>query len=1159
MHEGLVESTRYLRNPLDVLAQQIVAIVAEPPQKPRANRPGRKKTSSHAPAAASRSGEPEFEEIILVDYDALYRLIASSAPFATLSRAAFDGVLDMLSGRYPSDEFAELRPRITWDRVRNTLTPRQGAKSLAILNGGTIPDRGLYGVFLSSAKEKPVRVGELDEEMVFESHTGDTFILGATTWRIDEITHDRVLVSPAPGEPGKMPFWHGDRPGRPLEFGRRIGAMVRELRGMERNAAVSRLTREHDLDPQAADNLLRFLVDQEIVTTEVPDDRTIVVERCRDELGDWRVCVLTPFGSRIHAPWAMAVSGRLLAAGHVDIETLWTDDGFVLRFPETVEPPDTGALMLDPTEATDLVLRQLGSTALFAAKFRENAARALLLPRRRAQGRAPLWQQRKRAYDLLSVASRYASFPMLLEAYRETLRDVFDMPSFLEVLRDITSRNIRVHVVDTRTPSPFAASLLFGYAANFIYDGDAPLAERRAQALTIDQNQLRDLMGDADLRELLDAAAIDEVEEQLQALVENYRAKNMDGVHDLLLRLGDLTRAELARRYVGIDVEAVVAKLIRARRVLEIQMLGEKRLIAIEDAAKFRDAFGVPLPSGLPKAFLEAVPESRLEILKRYARTHGPFTAEDAAARFGWNVQAMESGLRALVHAGRLVEGDFRPGGIHREWCDAEVLRTIRRKSLARLRKQVEPAEQQTLARMATHWHGCLHRRRGLDAVLDAVDQLQDAPLPASLIEREILPARVMGYQSSDLDTLIGAGEVVWCGVEPIGETDGRIALYLADKLSELHVPASTKTQLNQLQSNLEERQRQILDLLTTRGAIFFSALHEAVGGGFPGETLDALWSLVWAGLVTNDTFHSLRAYMARRANTRSSSRQHMQTNFRSRRTLAPSAQGRWTLVNSPGAAQPSSTIRSHAIALQLLKRHGVVTRETMGLENIVGGFSTVYGVLKALEESGRVRRGYFVAGLGGAQFALPSAIDLLRSLRLERTPDRPEMLCLAATDPANLYGSVLRWPSSTTESGPAVDDTDAPESVKEAGPRMLARAVGARIILRNGELVAYMRRNNPNLIVFLPADEPDRSHTARDLANFLAELGQQNLQAQGSARPPGMLLVTVNDVPIAEHFLNRFLLDAGFHSSPMGFNLRRVLMPPIAKEVSPAQAREVQ
>jgi ATP-dependent Lhr-like helicase len=523
----------------------------------------------------------------------------------------------------------------------------------------------------------------------------------------------------------------------------------------------------------------------------------------------------------------------------------------------------------------------------------------------------------------------------------------------------------------------------------------------------------------------------------------------------------------------------------------------------------------------------------------------------------------LQGRLRALVHSGRLVEGNFRPGGIHREWCDAEVLRAIRRKSLARLRKQVEPVEQQTLARMATHWHGCLHRRRGLDAVLDAVDQLQGAPLPASAIEREILPARVAGYQASDLDTLIGAGEVVWCGVEPIGETDGRIALYLADKLAELHTPSVAKLQTDALGSPLGEKQQQILELLLTRGAMFFGALHEAVRGGFPGETIDALWGLVWVGRVTNDTFHALRAYMARRASTRSSSRQHVQSNFRSRRTLSPSAQGRWTLVDSPGSVQISPTIRSHAVALQLLKRHGVVTRETMGLENIAGGFSAVYDVLKALEESGRVRRGYFVAGLGGAQFALPSAVDLLRSLRTDRTPEKPEMLCLAATDPANLYGSVLRWPTNSTAGAEvAIARQDAEDAVPagESNTRMLARAVGARVILRNGELVAYMRRNNTNLIVFLSPDEPDRSHTARDLANFLAELGQQDLQAQGSARPAGLLLATVNDVPIAEHFLARFLLDAGFHSSPMGFHLRRSLLVPIAHEsTGPAPSREVQ
>jgi ATP-dependent Lhr-like helicase len=1133
MHEGAVESTRYLRNPLDVVAQQIVATVAEPPWKQRA-----------APKNESkRTKEPESPPI---GRDALYRLVAGAAPFAGLSRAAFDGVLDMLSGRYPSDEFAELRPRITWDRDADTLTPRAGAKSLAILNGGTIPDRGLYGVFLSGSDDKPVRVGELDEEMVFETHPSDTFVLGASTWRVDEITHDRVLVSPAPGEPGKMPFWHGDGPGRPIEFGRRIGAMVRELQQTERNAAISRLTREHDLDPKAADNLLRFLADQELATDAVPDDRTVVVERCRDELGDWRVCVLTPFGSRVHAPWAMAVSGRLQAAGHVDIETMWTDDGFVLRFPDTAEPPDADELALDPAEASDLVLRQLGSTAMFAAKFRESAARALLLPRRRAQRRAPLWQQRKRAYDLLSVASRYASFPIALEAYREALRDVFDMPAFLELLRGIATRSIRMHVVETQTPSPFAASLLFSYAANFIYDGDAPLAERRAQALSIDQDQLRDLMGEADFRELLDRAAIEEVEERLQALAEGYRAKNLDGVHDLLLRLGDLTRQEILERSVtGFDAEAAIGRLIRVRRALELPIAGERRLIAIEDAARARDAFGIPLPPGVPKAFLEPVAQPRMEWLRRYARTHGPFTSREAASRYGWNQETVEAALRELARDGFVIEGEFLPGGIHREWCDAEALRAIRSKSLARLRKQVEPVEGRTLARMAVHWHGCVHPRKGLDAILDAVDQLQGAPIPASAIERDILPARVLGYQPGDLDTLIAAGEIVWCGVEPIGETDGRIALYLADPLSELHIsPAIGGT--GAPDDAGEEKQRRILEALDARGAMFFPAIHEAAGGGYPGETLDALWDLVWRGRVTNDAFHALRAYMRRRASTRATHRDHVQARFRSRRSFPPIAQGRWSSIEPRGSDSseptgPSATARSHALALQLLKRHGLLVRESMALENVPGSFSAVYPVLKALEEAGRIRRGYFAAGLGGAQFALPSAVDLLRSLRAEPEQESAEMVALSAVDPANLYGAVLRWPPLAGPEGEASTDGRPGAGVTV---RSLARVSGARVFLRNGALVGYMRRKNPHLTAWLPAEEPERSHVARDLAQFLAELGQQALAAEGSRHVEGLMISTVNQLTVDRHFLARFLLDAGFQPSPAGFNLRRMAVP---------------
>lgn len=1116
MHEGLVEATRYLRNPLDVLAQQMVAIVAQPPSVSRAVR---------------KRGQPAPEPQISVDE--LFDLVRSSAPFAELSRAAFEGVLDLLAGRYPSDEFAELRPRLTWDRIRNIVTPRQGSKLLAIVNGGTIPDRGLYGVFLSGSETKPVRVGELDEEMVFESRTGDTFVLGASTWRIDEITHDRVLVSPAPGEPGKMPFWHGDAAGRPLEFGRRIGALVREIRELPRNAAISRLTREHDLDPIAAENLIRFLVDQEIVTTAVPDDRTIVIERVRDELGDWRVCVLTPFGSRVHAPWAMAVTGRIRAAGGPDVETMWADDGFVLRFPDTEAAPDPGVLLPDPAEAMDLVLRQLGSSALFAAKFREASARALLLPRRRAQGRAPLWQQRKRAYDLLAVASRYPAFPMLLEAYRECMRDVFDMPAFLETLRAINSRQIRVHVTDSKVPSPFAASLLFSYVANYIYEGDAPLAERRAQALSIDQEQLRDLLGDADLRELLDPDAITEVEEQLQALTETTRARSADAVHDLLLRLGDLSREQLGRRIASPDLLDSVPRLIRARRLLEIKIAGEKRLVATEDAARYRDALGIPLPPGLPASLLAPVAAPVLELVRRFARTHGPFTLPEIVARFALDPQSVSTALHFLVQDGRIVEGGFRPGGIHREWCDAEVLRLIRKKSLARLRKEIEPVEQQMLARLETHWQGVLQRRRGLDALLDTIENLQGAPLPASLIESSILPARIGNYSPGNLDTLIAAGEVTWLGLDPIGEHDGRIALYLSDKLATLLPPQLPATADQQPPT---DREQAILSQLQRSGATFFSQLHDALGGGYPGETLDALWSLVWRGLVTNDTFHSLRAYVAKPPTSRPAKRQQNIQTFRSRRTTPPSAQGRWALVprsESPAGAQ-EQTNWSHATALQLLNRYGIVTRETVAQENLPGGFSAVYEILKSLEESGRIRRGYFVDGLGAAQFALPAAVDMLRSLRTGPLSERAEMAMLAATDPANPYGATLRWPTPVEAESP--DDSAA---------RSLTRSVGAGVVLRNGALVAYLRRNNPNVQVFLPADEPDRTNAARDLADFFFTTGQEEMRRNETSRNSGMLISAINGQPAHLHWWARFLQDAGFQAAPLGFNLRRIPLQP--------------
>jgi ATP-dependent Lhr-like helicase len=1212
MHEGHIESTRFPRNPLDVLAQQLVAIVAHPPGQTEIRAKGsavrktgkrRKATSAtklvtssasffsgdgredHDSASNSHRAEAEVPKPE-VPVDFLYDLVRSAAPFGGLTRSAFEGVLDLLSGRYPSDEFAELRPRLTWDRIRNVVTARDGAARLAILNAGTIPDRGLYGVFLAYSEGKAIRVGELDEEMVFESHPGETFILGASTWRIVDITHDRVLVTPAPGEPGKMPFWKGDGPGRPLEFGRRIGEMVRTLHALPKPAALTRLVAEHDLDPGAAENLLQFLADQEASTGVLPDDRTIVIERVRDELGDWRVCVLTPFGSRIHIPWAMAVSARIRAAGGPEVETLWGDDGFVLRFPDTDEPPDSDWFMVESAEVMQLVLRQLGTTALFAGRFREAAGRALLLPRRRADARSPLWQLRKRSYDLLSVASRYPSFPLLLEAYRECLRDVFDMPALIETLRAIEQRQLRVHVVETRKPSPFASSLLFSYVANFLYDGDAPLAERRAQALTIDQDQLREILGEADLRELLDPIAIAEVEEAAQCLTESYRARTADGIHDLCLRLGDLSHAELSRRVADPSVLESLGRLVRARRLLELHIAGERRLVAAEDAARYRDGLGIPLPPGLAVALLEPIAHPVLELVRRYARTHGPFTLSEAAARFALDTGAVENALRQLTAEGRVLEGGFRPGGVHREWCDAEILRQIRRKSLAKLRREVEPVEQHTLARFLTHWQGIVAPRRGasLDALLDAIESLQGAPLPATLVESSILPARIADYSPAGLDTLIAAGEVAWAGVEPIGERNGRIALFLADKLPLLALQRP-------LIEPLSEREGKIVAVLESTGASFFDPLHQAVSGGYPGETLDALWSLVWRGLVTNDSLHALRAYIARPDSARAPRRLHTGTTFRSRRTTPPAAQGRWSMLplGSPlGSArgvgdlgfargaeglkghgfsradrvhsdvpalaaegrtagatssselfpkkvgdlnsQPTTTEASHALALQLLNRYGVLLRESVAAENVPGGFSAVYDVLKALEESGRIRRGYFVAGLGATQFALPAAVDLLRQLRNEPPSEKPEFVLLAAADPANPYGSALRWPDSP------VADEDA-----ESAPRIFTRAAYAEVILRNGELTAWLRRGNPNLLVFLPAEEPERSQAAACLAHFLSSRGQSLLHA-GSHH--GALITTINGQPVAAHPLARYLMDAGFHAGPLGMHLRRIPLP---------------
>jgi ATP-dependent Lhr-like helicase len=612
----------------------------------------------------------------------------------------------------------------------------------------------------------------------------------------------------------------------------------------------------------------------------------------------------------------------------------------------------------------------------------------------------------------------------------------------------------------------------------------------------------------------------------------------MDGVHDLLLRLGDLTRAELRLRCVTEEVADTVGKLMRARRVLEVHVAGEKRLIAVEDAARYRDALGVPLPPGLPSAFLQEVPHALIDLTRRFARTHGPFTTNEVAARFDLPMESLESVLQGLVQSGKVVEGGFRPGGIHREWCDNEVLRAIRRRSLARLRKEVEPVEQRTLARLFTRWQGVVQPRRGLDALLDVIENLQSAPLPASILETEILPARLVGYKPADLDTLIAAGEVVWVGMDPIGERDGRIALYLAERLFALWPivpPQSTERVLRDDEGDVipvspaeVSKETEIVEYLKTHGASFFQGLHDGMGGGYPGETLEALWSLVWKGLLTNDGMAALRAYCERPAASSSrkpARRVNQQAVFRSRRTTPSTAQGRWALNAAAFANDRSATEWSHAMAQQLLTRYGVVFRETAHAENLPGGFSAIYDVMKALEESGKVRRGYFAADLGATQFAMPAAVDLLRSLRVQQDPDRVEMLQLAATDPANPYGALMRWPAAP-----------------DAGSS-LTRSIGARVILCDGALVAYLRRGNPNLQVFLPEEEPQRSQVARSLAEFLVRRVQGE-RGESDADRAGMLISTVNGVAVAESVMARPLLDAGFAAGAMGFNVRRNLPP---------------
>jgi ATP-dependent helicase Lhr and Lhr-like helicase len=1047
MLAGEIETTVVPSNPLDVVAQQVVAMAAMDEWK----------------------------------VDELAALVRRAHPFRDLGRRSLEAVLDMLSGRYPSEEFAELRPRIVWDRVNGTVRGRAGAQRLAVTNPGTIPDRGLYTVNIF---EDGRRVGELDEEMVFESRPGETFVLGASSWKIVDITPSQVLVVPAPGQPGKIAFWHGDLLARPPELGRALGRLTRELRAAEPEAAERRLMERAGLDESAARNLLAYLEDQAAATGAVPDDRTVVVERFRDEVGDWRVCLLTPYGGRVHAPWSLALQAKLSEQLGLEVQCMYTDDGLALRLPDADRPLEPDDLLLDPEEVEPLVGAQLPSSALFASRFRENAARALLLPRRRPGQRTPLWQQRQRSADLLKVAGGYADFPILAETYRECVADVFELDALRELLAGVRSRQVRVVCVDTERASPFAASLLFDYVGQYLYEGDAPLAERRAQALTLDRELLAELLGSEELRELLDPAAIAELELELQGLRPERWPRDADEAHDLLARLGDLSGPELEAR--GARPEWLRA-LVGERRACALRVGGEERWIAAEDAGRYRDALGATPPAGLPAAFLERVADPLDGLLRRWARTHVPFVSADPAARWGLPVPAVEQALQRLAARGDVVAGAFRHGIAEHEYCHADVLRALRRRSLALLRREAEPVSHEVLARFMPAWHGIGAESRGLDRVLECVQALQGLALPASVIERDVLAARVAGYDPGLLDELVAMGEVVWVGRGALGAGDGRVALYLRGDAPRL-APEPGDPPAGELHEKLRAH-------LERRGASFFRDLYLGAGGGDQEAVLEALWDMVWAGEVTNDTFAPVRAPAGPAKRTTAARRAPLL------RLGQPRAAGRWSLVRELLEPPAPATERLHAEATTLLQRHGVLTREAVVGEGWPGGFAGLYPVLRAMEEAGRVRRGYFVDGLGGSQFALPGAVDRLRAAReAERT-----VVALAATDPANPYGAALPWPVGDAEAG------------------RMARAAGAFVVLDGGELRLYLERGGRSLLT--------RGAVAVEHVRALAAV---------AIRTGRVEVQRVDGAPVRQSPLAPALLEAGFGQSPRGLVLWR-------------------
>lgn len=1082
MLAGKIEAIQVPRNPLDILAQQTVA--------------------------ASALGAISVEE--------WFETVRRSAPFQSLPRSAYEATLDLLAGRFPSDEFAELRPRLVWDRDAGTLTGRPGAQRIAVTSGGTIPDRGLFGVFVAG-ESTGARVGELDEEMVYESRVGDVFTLGTTSWRIAEITHDRVNVIPAYGQPGKVPFWHGDGIGRPFELGEALGAFSREVSAAKPEKAEQRLIAA-GLDEQARANLLAHLSEQREATGTLPTDRTLTVERGHDEVGDWRVILHSPYGMKVHAPWALAINARVRERLGVEGSAVASDDGIIVRIPDAEsEPPGAELFVFDPDELEQLVTQEVGGSALFASRFRECAARALLMPRTNPNRRTPLWQQRQRSAQLLEVARRHPTFPVILETLREVLQDVYDLPSLRKLATSIADRRIRLVETQPGQPSPFARDLLFGYVGAFMYEGDSPLAERRAAALSVDPALLGELLGTVELRELLDPDVIAQFEREAQRLDPERRARGLEGVADLLRLLGPLDADEVAARLDpestgGATAATLLDDLVTARRAIPVTIAGVTRVAAIEDAGRLRDALGAALPTGIPVAFLEPLADPLGDLVARHARTHGPFTTASVAERFGLGTAVARHTLQRLETNGRLTSGYFLPtaagSGDDIEWCDTEVLRRLRMRSLAAIRGSVEPVSPEAYARFLPDWQHLGRPLEGIDGVLTVIEQFAGVPIPASAWESLVLPSRVRDYSPAMLDELTAAGEVIWSGHGTLPGRDGWVSLHPAD-LAPFTLPDPDA------EIAAESLEARLLAALAAGGAYFAAQLKEMTGAENEQSVLESLWSLTWSGHVTNDTFAPIRSLLTggsqahkvkRRAPRARTYRGMSLTRTAPRPT---SIGGRWSLLPE---VETDPARRATVTAGLLLDRYGVVTRGAVQSEGVPGGFAQAYRVLAGFEEAGHCRRGYVIEKLGAAQFAASATVDRLRTYAGLADPPPRKAVTLAATDPANPYGAALGWPKL------------------EGVSHRPGRKAGGLVVLVDGALVLSLERGGRTVLCFTD-DEEVLQAAAADLATTARDRRLDTLTVE-----------KVNGEGVYGTILGRALQEAGFVQTPRGFTLRKAV-----------------